>query len=192
MTKSYAALLLIPLAGCISFGAKPPKALLTLNPATTVTVGATRNAAPGQSITILYASAPVAIAAPRVPVYSGGIAIAYVKDAAWVESPVRLFQRLLSETVAAKTGKIVLDLRQYTADPGLRLQGDLSMFGIDGDTNEAVVTYDAIITRPTGVETRRFQSRVPVGVIDATTVGPALNQAANNVAAEIAVWIGTG
>ncbi len=189
MTKSYAALLLLPLAGCISFGAKPPKALLTLSPATTVTVGATRSAAPGQSITILYASAPVAITSPRVPVYQGGIAIAYVKDAAWVESPVRLFQRLLSETVAAKTGKIVLDLRQYTADPGLRLQGDLSMFGIDADSNEAVVTYDAIITRPTGVETRRFQSRVPVATVDATTVGPALNQAANNVAAEVAGWI---
>ena len=35
--------------------------------------------------------------------------VAYVKDAQWVEAPQRLFQRLLSETVAAKTPLVVLD-----------------------------------------------------------------------------------
>ena len=189
MKTSYAALLVVPLAGCVSFGGKPPKQLLTLNAASTVAAGVTRTAASGQTVTILSPSAPAAIQAPRVPVYRGGIAIAYVKDAAWVESPVRLFQRLLSETVAAKTGKIVLDLRQYTTDPGLRVQGNLMMFGIDEGRGEAVVTYDAVIVREKGLDSRRFEARVKIGEIDAMTVGPALNEAANKVAADVADWV---
>ena len=188
MKTSYVALLLLPLAGCVSFGGKPPKQLMTLSATDKVAIGVTRTAASGQTVTILSPSAPAAILAPRVPVYRGGIAIAYVKDAAWVDSPARLFQRLLSETVAAKTGKIVLDLRQYTTDPGLRVQGNLLMFGIDEDKNEAVVTYEAVIVRDKALDSRRFEARVRVGVIDATSVGPALNEAANKVAADVADW----
>jgi cholesterol transport system auxiliary component len=189
MTKSLIALLLLPLAGCVSLGGKPPKQLLTLNASQQVATGVTRTSGAGQTVTIFTPSAPAAIIAPRVPVFRGGVAIAYVKDAAWVDSPVRLFQRLLSETVAARTGKIVLDLRQYTADPGLRVQGNLQMFGIDESKGEAVVTYDAVIVRAKGLDSRRFEARVPVGVIDADSVGPALNEAANKVAADVADWI---
>lgn len=189
MTKSLVALLLLPLAGCVSFGGKPPKQLLTLNATEKVAVGVTRTAGAGQTITILAPSAPAAILAPRVPVFRSGVAIAYVKDAAWVDSPVRLFQRLLSETVAARTGKVVLDLRQYTVDPGLRIQGNLQMFGIDEAKSEAVVIYDAVVVRDKGLESRRFEARVPVGVIDADSVGPALNEAANKVAADLADWV---
>jgi cholesterol transport system auxiliary component len=189
MKTRLVALLLLPLAGCVSFGAKPPKQLLTLNASSTVPAGVTRTAASGQTITILSPSASTAISAPRVPVYRGGTAIAYVKDAAWVDSPARLFQRLLSETVAAKTGRIVLDLRQYTTDPGLRVQGSLLMFGIDEDKGQAVVTYEAVIARGDGLDSRRFEARVPVAPIDATTVGPALNEAANKVAADVAEWV---
>ncbi len=181
----------LALAGCVSFGAKPPKALITLTPATTVTVATTRTAAPGQTVTILYPTAPVAIGTVRIPVYAGTGPLTYVADVAWNDVPARLFQRLLSETVAAKTGKVVLDLRQYTLDPGLRVSGQLQQFGLDATRSEAVVTYDAIVTRDGGsIETRRFESRVPVAAIDAVSVGLPLNQAANNVAAEVAAWIG--
>lgn len=189
MRTRFLALVALPLAGCVSFGAKPPKQLMTLNATDTVAIGVTRTGASGQSVTILLPTVPAAIAATRVPVYSGGNAIAYVKDAVWIDSPARLFQRLLSETVAAKTGRIVLDLRQYTTDPGVRVQGNLMMFGIDEATSEAVVTYEAVIARGTGIDSRRFESRVPVGVIDTTTVGPALNEAANKVAVDVATWI---
>ncbi len=189
MKTCFLALLMLPLAGCVNFGGKPPKQLMTLSATDTVAVGVTRTALSGQTVTILSPSAPAAIVAPRVPVYRGGIAIAYVKDAAWVDSPARLFQRLLSETVAAKTGKIVLDLRQYTTDPGLRVQGSLLMFGIDEDKSEAVVTYEAVIVREKALDSRRFEARVPVGVINATSVGPALNEAANKVATDVAEWI---
>ena len=189
MKTSFVALLLLPLAGCVSFGSKPPKQLMTLSSSDKIAIGVTRTATTGQTVTIGLPSAPAAIMAARVPVYRGGVAIAYVKDAAWVDSPARLFQRLLSETVAAKTGKIVLDLRQYTTDPGLRVQGNLLMFGIDEDRSEAVVTYEAVIVREKVLDSRRFEARVPVGVIDAMSVGPALNEAANKVAADLADWI---
>lgn len=189
MTKAMIALLLLPLAGCVSFGAKAPRQLLTLNATDAVAIGVTRTTANGQTVTILSPSVPAAIAAPRVPVYRGDIAIAYVKDAAWIDSPARLFQRLLSETVAAKTGRIVVDLRQSTGDPGLRIQGTLLKFGIDEARSEAVVTYDAVIVREAELDSRRFERRVRVDVIDALTVGPALNTAANGVASDVADWI---
>jgi cholesterol transport system auxiliary component len=189
MSRVLLALLILPLAGCVSFGAKPPKALLTLTPAATVAANAVRTAGPGQAITIMVPAAPGAIIAPRIPVYERGVAIAYVKEAVWVDAPPRLFQRLLSETIAAKTGRIVLDIRQYTTDPGTRVQGQLTMFGIDADRMEAIVTYDAIIARGPALETKRFESRVPLSVVEAVAAGTALNRASNDVAAQVADWL---
>lgn len=189
MNRAINALLLLPLAGCVSFGTKPPKSLLTLTPAATVAANTSRTSASGPSITVTVPSAPVAITATRIPVYERGFAIAYVKDAVWVDAPPRLFQRVLSETIAAKTGRIVLDPRQYTAQPGLRIHGQLPMFGIDADTMEAVVIYDAIVQRENGLETKRFESRVPIATVEASVAASALNRAANAVAAQVAAWI---
>ena len=128
----------------------------------------------------------------RVPVRQGGIAIAYVKDAQWVDTPDKLFRDLLSETIGARTGRVVLSDQQRTLDPGARLTGQLLAFSIDADRSEAVVTYDAALLRGGGarIETRRSEARVPVAVIDRASVSTALNQAANQVAGDIATWIG--
>ncbi|CAN5344178.1 hypothetical protein BH09PSE3_BH09PSE3_04880 [soil metagenome] len=181
----------LALSGCISFGPKPPKTLLTLVPVTTVTADAARQAAPGQTVTILYPTAPAAISVLRVPVYSADGTISYLKGVAWNDTPSHLFQNLLTETVASKTGKVVLDVRQYTLDPGTRITGQLVKFGIDAQAMQAVVTYDAILVRSgaTGIETRRFESRVKVTTVD-VAAGASLNQAANNVAAQVAGWVG--
>ncbi|MBA3896591.1 MAG: membrane integrity-associated transporter subunit PqiC [Sphingomonadaceae bacterium] len=187
----FALAMALPLAGCISFGAKPPKQLLTLSAATPVAAGAARTAGPGETVTVLYPSPAAAISGNRVPVYDGATAIAYVKDALWVDSPSHQFQRLLSETIAAKTDRVVLDLRQYTFDPGTRLTGSLLAFGVDSGKMEAVVTYDGVLARGANqVETRRFEARVPLTVIDPLSAGAALNQAANTVAADVAAWVG--
>src|SRR3978361_223013 len=103
----------LALSGCISFGPKPPKTLLTLVPASTVTANTARQAGPGQTVTILYPTAPAAISVPRVPVYGGDGTISDVKGVAWNDTPSHLFQNMLSEVVAAKTGKVVVDVRQY-------------------------------------------------------------------------------
>ena len=56
---------------------------------------------------------------------------------------------------------------------------------------EAVLIYDAAVSRgKDAVETRRFEARVPVAALDAASAPAALNQAANQVAAEVAAWVG--
>lgn len=186
-------LLLAPLAllsGCISFAPDPPPSLLTLSASQAPGIGTSRTAAPGQAVTILQPRAPAALNTIRVPVSSGDTAIAYVKDAVWVEAPARLFRDLLSETVAARTGRLVLDSRQFNLDPGITIAGELRNFGVDADSGEAVVTFDAARSRGDQVEERRFEARVPVSPVAAVPVGIALNSAANQVAEQVAAWIG--
>ena len=185
-------LLAAPLGGCISFGSKPPSALLTLSPAVELPVGESQRSNVAATITIAVPSLPQELASSRVPVHSGGTAVAFVKDAQWVERPSQLFARLLGDTITANTGRLVLSSRQSMLDPGAYLMGELRRFGIEEETREAVVTYDAALIRgpETVVERRRFEARVPVAVIEAAPVGAALNQAANQVAAQVAEWVG--
>ncbi len=191
LLRSLNLALLLPLAGCISFGGKPPKQLLTLTSTASLPVGSTQNSATASTITITVPAVPQSLAVARVPVQTGDI-IAYVTGAAWVEAPQRLFARLMSDTIAAKTGRVVLTPAQSFSDPGARLSGDLRNFGVDGTTREAVVTFDGALIRgdASKVEKKRFEARVTLDKIDATTVGPALNQAANQVAGEVADWVG--
>ncbi|RJF94023.1 ABC-type transport auxiliary lipoprotein family protein [Sphingomonas cavernae] len=180
------------LAGCISFGAEPPPSLLSLTPEATTAAGTSRTIAPGEAITVLPPRVPAALATNRVPVQADATNIAYVKDAQWVDNPNRLFRALLSETIAAKTGRVVMDFRQFSFDPGVRIGGELRNFGVDAQAMEAVVTYDATRTLPGSdrIEERRFEARVPVTEVRAGPVGVALNSAANKVAADVAAWIG--
>lgn len=190
MTKLLAPLAALLLAGCLSFGADPPASLLTLNAESAAAVGTSRSARAGEAITVLQPRVPNALATNRVPVSSGDIAIAYVKNAQWVDTPDKLFRDLLSETITARTGRLVLDERQFNFDPGTTISGELRNFGVDADSGEAVVTYDAARQIGERVEERRFEARVPVEPVSGATVGPALNSAANRVAADVAAWIG--
>ena len=122
----------LPLAACISFGAKPPEALLTLTATAAIPVGQAQSSASAKSITIAVPAVPQSLAGARVPVQSGPTAIAYVKDAVWAEPPARLFARLLSDTVTTRSGRVVLSPAQSMSDPGARLGGELRSFGIDG------------------------------------------------------------
>ena len=183
----------LPLAGCISFGAKPPASLLTLTAAAAPAIGQDQNSATGRAITIEVPTSPQSLATARVPVQTGETSIAYVEKALWAEPPTRLFARLLADTMTARTGRVVVSSVQAVGDPGAHLGGELRNFGIDGQTRVAVVTFDGSLMRVAtkgGVEKRRFEVRVPVTTIDATGVGPALNDAANQVAAQVADWVG--
>jgi cholesterol transport system auxiliary component len=194
MNKSVLALgAAAALSGCFSFGAKPPPTLMTLSSAQSSPVGTTRTAGEGETITVVPPQAARELQTVRVPVRQSDIAVAYLKNAQWVEMPVNLFARLVSETISATTGRVVLDPRQFTFDPGTRLTGTLQQFGLDATRMEAVAVYDAALARRGGgVTTRRFEARVPVTVADAANVSPALNQAANEVATQVAAWVGAG
>ena len=196
MKKPPALLALLPLlaglSGCISFSAKPPPSLLTLKTAAAVPVGRTETATPQRSITVNVPVVPDSLAVERVPVQATDTSIAYVKDAQWSEPPAKLFARLVADTITAKTDWVVLGSNQSRVDPGARLTGELRHFGIDAATHEAVVTYDAALLRDgaTDVEKQRFEARVPISSITPGPVGEAINQAANQVAGEVADWLG--
>ncbi|WP_010162556.1 ABC-type transport auxiliary lipoprotein family protein [Sphingomonas sp. PAMC 26617] len=192
-TKSLLALTaLASLSGCISFAAKPPASLLTLTSATTLPVNQTQSSSTAPTITIQVPAVAQSIAGVRIPVQASQTSIAYVAKAQWVEPPARLFARLLSDTIPPRTGRIVLSSAQSFTDPGAVLSGEIRSFGVDAGTNMAVVAFDGSLIRSTGkvVEKRRFEARVPVSAIAAGPVGVALNQAANQVAVEVADWVG--
>lgn len=180
------------LSGCLSFGGKPPKALITLSPAAAPAVGETQRVGAAGTVLILVPTMPQEVATLRVPVRSSGTQLAYVKDVAWVEPPSRLFARLMADTVSAKTGRVVVSQAQFPAHAGATLSGDLRAFGVDAGTSSAIVTFDGSLDRGGGapLEKRRFEARVPLARIDAPSVGPALNQAANDVAGQVADWVG--
>jgi cholesterol transport system auxiliary component len=87
---------------------------------------------------------------------------------------------------------VVLSSVQAVDSPNGELAGELRQFGIDAATREAVVTFDASLRRDgtQTLEKRRFEARAPIAAIDAVSAGPALNTAANQVAAEVADWVG--
>ena len=181
---------LLALTGCISFGPKTPKTLLTLTTSAAVPVGATRAATATNTILVLTPTAPVSIATVRIPVYDGATELSYVVSTAWNEPPAHALQRLLSETIPVRTGRIVLDPRQVIGDPAMRLSGQLQRFGVDPQAMQAVAVFDAQVARPGGtVEVRRFEARAPLGAVEGQASGVALNAAANDLAAQIADWV---
>ncbi len=141
-------------------------------------------------MTIAIPVIPKEIRTTRVPVHSGPIAIAYVENLTWVDTPDRLFQDLLSETVTRMTNRVVLDPNQAALDPGLTITGNLTRFGYDEQEGAVIVRYDAAMARAGGsaVTTRRFEAREPADGT-AATVAPAINAAANRVAMEAAQWV---
>ncbi|MBA3666984.1 MAG: membrane integrity-associated transporter subunit PqiC [Sphingomonas sp.] len=180
----------LSLAACFG-GKKVPPTLLTLTSVAPAPASIARSAAPGEALTIDVPVIPKELSTTRVPALVGPTAVAYVTNLQWVESPDKLFQNLLQETTKRTTSRVVLDPRQATLDPGLNLSGTLSRFGYDTQTGAVVVRYDGALSSAGGtrVETRRFEASVPADGT-AATVGPALNAAANQVAAEVANWIG--
>jgi cholesterol transport system auxiliary component len=191
-TPALLALGALSLSACVSFGGKAPPFLLTLDSDVAPVVGEARSAGEAQTLTILIPNAPQKLRTTRIPVQQDDASVAYVKDAQWVEAPQRLFQRLLSETVAAKTPLVVLDEGQYLTAPGEQLASQLLEFGVDARTNEAVVSLQAMRVAAGGktVTQRRFEVREPIGgKIEAKPVGEALTRAANKVAADVAAWL---
>jgi len=190
------AALALALSGCslgsILGGGKPPASLLTLAPEVAAPAEYSRTANAGQAVTVSTPVIGKALRTARIPVQVTPTDVQYITDAQWVDTPDRLFQSLLAETIRRTTNRVVLDPRQATLDPGLLVTGELHSFGYDTATGMAVVRYDASLSAEGGtrVETRRFEATAPSDGT-AASIGPALNRAANQVAQGVAQWIGS-
>lgn len=179
-------------AGACLGGGSAPSELLTLTPTEVLPPGATRSAAAGEAIAVTMPTVPQAVATNRIPVYVSATSIQYLVNATWVSEPKELFRNLLSETIAARTGRLVLDPDNFS-EPGTTLSGQLLQFGFEPTRMEAVVVYEAALSRGEGpLQTQRFESRVPVAAQTAAAIVPALNQASNQVAVQVADWVGSG
>jgi cholesterol transport system auxiliary component len=183
-------ILALPLAGCLSLGGDPPEQLLTLTPTEVAPAGFATNGPAASALAVLEPGTSQRLNVTRVPVQTSDSSLAYLKDAVWVEKPARLFQNLVVETIRAKGNRLVVRENDLGARGITMLSGQLLDMGYDVPTGSVVVRYDGVLQRADGqVQTRRFESRVPVAA-DAVAVGPALNQAANQVASEVADWVG--
>jgi cholesterol transport system auxiliary component len=184
------------LGGCslggLMGGGKPPTTLVTLTPEAAEPASIARTAAAGQAVTILTPSAGRELSNVRVPVQVNQVDVQYVADLTLADTPAKLFQGLLAETVRRRTNRVVLGAGQATLDPGLVVNGELQRFGYDAASGQVVVTYDGSLSTAGGarVETRRFTATAPSDGT-AASVGPALNRAANQVALDVARWIGS-
>jgi cholesterol transport system auxiliary component len=179
------------LAGCISLGGKVPESLLELTPTAQLAPGTAINGDMANAIAVVEPEASAALDVNRVPVQVDDTNIAYLKDAVWVEKPAKLFRRLLGETIRAKGNRLVISTDDPALTPKTQLRGTLRQFGYDARSSTVVVSYDAIrdVNGQT-VQTKRFESRVAGVAPQAGPVGAALNQAANEVAGQVADWIG--
>jgi cholesterol transport system auxiliary component len=183
------------LAGCsigslLGGGGKGPAVLYTLTPEAPPAAPA-RSAAAGETVTIRTPVVPKELRTVRVPVRLGPTQVQYVTDLQWVDTPDALFQSLVEETIRRTTNRVVLDPKQSALNPGLVVTGQLDRFGYDAQARAVIVQYDASLATQGGthVETRRFEASVASDGT-AATVAPALNRAANQVATQVAQWIG--
>lgn len=178
------------LGGLLGGGGNTPPTLLRLTPEA-APVAIQRSAAAGQAITVNVPVIAKELRTTRVPVQVSTYDVQYLTDLQWVDTPDRLFQDLLAETIRRRTGRVVLDPKLTGLDPGLLVNGQLNRFGYDRATSSVIVEFDGALSTQGGteVQTRRFTASVP-SADDRVSVGAALNRAANQVALEAAAWIG--
>ncbi|HEV7233146.1 MAG TPA: ABC-type transport auxiliary lipoprotein family protein [Sphingorhabdus sp.] len=183
--------LCLSLGACVSFGGKAPPSLLTLTASNSVAKGTVKSGASADALIVLLPEAPRKLDNNRVPVQIDDSSLAYLKDAVWADKPARLMQLLLMETIAAKSGRLVLNETDAGGKATQYLSGSLLEFGIDASASEAVVVYDAVkMVRGLSVDKKRFEVRRPVSAVEPGPSGSALNEAANDVASQVSDWLG--
>src|SRR4028119_1592832 len=159
-------------------GGKTPTTLLRLTPQAALQGSTVRSSTAGEAVTIAIPIIGKELRTTRVPAITY-TEVAYIKDVQWVDTPDRLFQDLLAETVRRTTGRVVLDPKQSALDPGVTVTGQIHRFGYDAAEQAVIVRFDGARSTAggTAVETRRFEAKI-ASAVDAPSVGAALNQAA--------------
>lgn len=185
---------LLALAACgplvqIGGNDKPPAMLLTLR-ADTGPPAAGTDAATAKTLVVAVPMAIGALQTLRIPVTTANTELQYLTGAQWSEQPNRLFRRVIADTIAAR-GMVVLDPLQRVPAGARLLTGTLVEFGLDVRAAPTVrVRFDAILsTGGAQVAARRFEASATPASQTPESVAAALNQAANQVAGEVAAWV---
>lgn len=177
-------------AACVSFGPDVPDRLISLTPEVRAPAGELAAGAMENAIVVLDPDTDRRLDVARVPVQVNASTVAYLKDASWVERPARQFRQLLAETVRFSSGRVVVEGADYEVTGETVLSGRLLDMGYDARDQAVVVRYDALLRNQNGsVRSRRFEAIVPGIPAEVGAVAPALNEAANDVAQQVAEWI---
>jgi cholesterol transport system auxiliary component len=181
----------------VQIGAKgPPAASLLLIEATpSAATPETPAQLNGPTIAVALPQLPSMLQTLRVAVRTDDNEIQYLSAASWAETPSRLVQRLLADTLSAR-GLAVIDRTQASARPDAALSGTLREFTLDvrgSGTSVVRVRYDAQLARfgaarPLAI--RRFEAMEPVASEAPADVAAALSRATNRLAADLADWAG--
>lgn len=184
--------LMLLLQGCVSLGGdKAPPTLFRLSATQAPAAGSSLSGKASDAIVVLDPDTDRSIAVTRIMVQVDDSNIAYLTKAQWVERPSHMFAALMAETVRAGGKHLVFTADEAVTVLGSRLGGRLMAFGYDAREQSAVVRYDAVLTAPGGVvSTKRFEAKIPGVAATPESVGPALNRAANQVAAQVSDWLG--
>lgn len=180
------------LSGCISIGggSEPPEQLITFTPREMAPAGDASSGAITDAIMVFEPEVEDRLDVNRVPVRIDASGVAYLKNATYVDRPARLFQSLLAETLRARSDRLVIS----GEDPGVkvrtRVYGHIIEAGYDAPNSTVSFVYDAVAVAPDGtVRQRRFISEAAGVPAEAAFVAPALNEAANDIAGQIAGWV---
>jgi cholesterol transport system auxiliary component len=192
-----AALLLGSCGPIVQIGAKsPPAEALLLIEADARPAGQDTPAAAlsGPTVAVELPQLPSMLQTLRLAVRTSDNEVQYLSAASWAETPSRLVQRLLSDTLAAR-GMAVIDRSQASARADAALSGTLRQFTLDvrGPAPVVIVRFDAQLTRPgtaRPLAIRRFDASEPVASEAPVDVAAALSRATNRLAADLADWTG--
>lgn len=181
----------LTLSGCVSLGTKPPDELLRLTPAETSPAGTVASGQLTEAIVVLDPEADRGLDVLRVPVTVDASSVSYLKDALWIEKPTRQFRSLLAETLRARTGQLVVEGGDFEVTGRTLIGGRLIQMGYDAQRGAVIVRFDAMRTErgANPIQSRRFEAVVEGVEPKAKPVGTALNQAANDVARQVADWV---
>ncbi|PLK26491.1 ABC transporter [Novosphingobium sp. TH158] len=181
------------LSGCLGLGGgtKAPPTLFSLTPSRSLEAGASLSGKAEDALLVLDPETDRSLAVNRIAVQVDESNVAYLAKAQWVERPARLFGTLLAETIRAGGKHMVFTDDEAAPTTKNRLGGRLLAFGYDAREQAVVVRFDAVKSGAGGaLSSRRFEARVPGVAAKPEQVGPALNKAANDVAGQVADWVG--
>jgi cholesterol transport system auxiliary component len=182
--------LMATLGACVSIGGgKAPAQLYTLTSDAKAPQGTQAAFKPADTLVVAEPDTDRSLATARMTVQVNPTAIAYMKDAYWVERPARLLRNLLAEDLRA-TGKRPVTLDEDGVG-ATRLDGRLLAMGYDAHAHAAVIRYDAVLHHANGeVTMHRFEVSEPDVSPNGGDLAQALNRAANTLAGQVAEWIG--
>ena len=190
-TKGIALAACLALAGCVSLGGKLPDQLISLTAEASAPAGDLRASTAAPAIVVLDPEVGRVLDVTRVPVQLDDSTVAYLQDAVWVDRPARLFRGVLAETIRARSGRMVIEAGEFDIKQKNVLTGRLLAMGYDARSQSVVVRFDAMLEDIDGeVRSRRFEAVIPGIAPEPSQVAPALNEAANQVAAAVAEWVG--